>query len=150
MKLWVLKKECMMILILDTNGVLPTKMQRDLMLCRSLTLPADYLLMGPVQLGKCPIFWCIEPEGKRISGDMQAAAAFCACLAAAGYGAALTVSDGYRSFSLQQSDVRQWRAHGLSQGQLAWLLSVDQSCLGASTISEGMRLRKSSPSLGSP
>ena len=53
MKLWVLKKECMMILILDTNGVLPTKMQRDLMLCRSLTLPADYLLMGPVQLGKC-------------------------------------------------------------------------------------------------
>lgn len=80
MKLWVLKKECMMILILDTNGVLPTKMQRDLMLCRSLTLPADYLLMGPVQLGKCPIFWCIEPEGKRISGDMQAAAAFCACL----------------------------------------------------------------------
>lgn len=51
MKLWVLKKECMMILILDTNGVLPTKMQRDLMLCRSLTLPADYLLMGPGAIG---------------------------------------------------------------------------------------------------
>lgn len=150
MKLWVWEKERMMVLILDTDGVPPQQKQRDLMLCRSLTLPADRLLAGPVRLGRCPTFWRIDLDGNRIPGEMQDAAAFLACFAAAGYGAALDASDGYRRFCPRQSDVRQWRGRRLSQSQLAAFLSVDQSCLGASTTSDGMRLRKSSPSLGSP
>ena len=150
MKLWVWEKECMMVLILDTDGAPPQQKQRDLMLCRSLTLPADRLLAGPVQLGRCPTFWRLDPDGNRISGEIQDAAVFLAWFAATGYGTASAASDGYRSFFPQPLDIRQWRGQRLCQSQLAALLSVDQSCLGASTTSEEMRLRKSSPSLGSP
>ena len=62
MELWRWDCETNRVLILNTRGKLPDVQERGLLLCRSLTLPAERLLLGPTAWEPCPRFLRIDWE----------------------------------------------------------------------------------------
>ena len=109
MNLWTWRRGARRVLILDTGGSRPETQTQELFLCRSLTLPADRLLLGPVACTPVPQFILLDHEGVRIPADGSDAEVFGAFLYAAGYGAFTSVSDGLRQFQPQPEEIQQWQ-----------------------------------------
>ena len=124
MELW--RWDCGMnrVLILNTWGKSPDAQERGLLLCRSLTLSADRLLLGPTAWEPCPMFLRMDWEGVRIPAENGDAAAFLAFLAAAGYGAYSAASDGIRTFSPGVEEISHWRGTKIPEGEIRQLLSL--------------------------
>ena len=109
MELWTWSSGEKQVLILNPRGKPPIPKERGLFLCRSLTLPADRLLMGPVGWTPCPGFCRVDHEGVRIPADVEDAGAFLSYLAAAGYGVFSAATDGIRQFTPEQETIKQWQ-----------------------------------------
>ena len=126
MNLWTWCRGERRVLILDTGGSRPETQTQGLFLCRSLTLPADRLLMGPVAWTPVPQFIRLDHEGVRIPADGSDAAVFSAFLHAAGYGAFTGVSDGLRQFHPQPEEIQQWQGARQPENSMQrMLLSLD-------------------------
>lgn len=109
MNVWTWRRGARRVLILDTGGSRPEARTQGLFLCRSLTLPADRLLLGPVAWTPVPQFIRLDHEGVRILADGADAEVFSAFLHAAGYGDYVGVSDGLRRFQPQPEEIQQWQ-----------------------------------------
>ena len=125
MELWRWDCGTNRVLILKTRGNPPDVQERGLLLCRSLTLSADRLLLGPTAWEPCPMFLRMDWEGVRIPADCGDAAAFLAFLAAVGYGAYPSASDGIRTFSPGAEEIARWRGRKMSEKEIRNLLSLD-------------------------
>ena len=125
MELW--RWDCGMnrVLILNTRGKLPDEQERGLLLCRSLTLSADRLLLGPTAWEPCPRFLRMDWEGVRIPADCGDAAVCLAFLAAAGYGPYPEASDGIRTFFPGAEEISHWRGTKIPEGEIKHLLSLN-------------------------
>lgn len=113
------------VLILDTGGRRPPWDERHLLCCRSLTLPVDGLLAGPV--GRKPPFGVLamDLDGQRVPLEPWMAAAFAAFLRDAGYAAGETaVTDG-RDTCRVPAGTGGWRAVLAPEGrELRYLLGL--------------------------
>ena len=109
MKLWTWSCGENRVLLLDTCGKHPAPRERGLFLCRSLTLPADRLLMGPVSWEPFPELVRMDHEGVRIPAESTDAAVFLAFLSAAGYGEFLAATDGIKRFAPDPEQIAQWK-----------------------------------------
>ncbi len=125
MELWRWDCGTNRVLILNTRGKSPDAQERGLLLCRSLTLSADRLLLGPTAWEPCPRFLRMDWEGVRIPADCGDAAAFLAFLAAAGYGKYPAATDGIRTFSPGAEEISRSRGRKMSEKEIRNLLSLD-------------------------
>lgn len=125
MELWRWNRGTNRVLILNTRGKLPDVQERGLLLCRSLTLPAERLLLGPTAWEPCPRFLRMDWEGVRIPADCGDAAVCLAFLAAAGYGAYPAASDGIRTFFPSAEEIAHWRGRKMSEKEIRNLLSLN-------------------------
>ena len=125
MELWRWDCETNRVLILNTRGKLPDVQERGLLLCRSLTLPAERLLLGPIAWEPCPRFLRIDWEGVRIPANCGDAAVWLAFLAAAGYGVYSAASDGIRTFFPSAEEIAHWRGTKIPEGEIKRLLSLN-------------------------
>lgn len=125
MELWRWDCGTNRVLILNTRGKPPDVQERGLLLCRSLTLSADRLLLGPTAWEPCPIFLRMDWEGVRIPADCGDAAAFLAFLAAAGYGQYPAATDGIRTFFPSAEEISRWRGTRMSEKEIRNLLSLN-------------------------
>ncbi len=125
MELWSWSSGENRVLLLDTRWKQPTPRERGLFLCRSLTLPADRLLMGPTAWEPCPTFLRLDWEGVRIPADHGDAAVFLAFLAAAGYGKYPAATDGLRTFSPGEQEISRWQGRKMPEEERKKLLCLD-------------------------
>lgn len=109
MELWTWSRGENRVLLLDTRGKRPTLQERGLFLCRSLTLPMDRLLMGPVSWEPFPELVRMDHEGVRIPAESADAAVFLAFLSAAGYGKFLAATDGIKRFTPAPEQIACWK-----------------------------------------
>lgn len=109
MELWTWSCGENRVLLLDTRGKQPTAQERGIFLCRSLTLPVDRLLMGPVSWEPCPGLIRMDHEGVRIPAEGSDAGVFLAFLWAAGYGNFASATDGLRSFTPKSEQIICWK-----------------------------------------
>ena len=90
------------VLILDTGGGMPDRKEWQLMCCRSLTLPVDTLLLGP--LGGGPVFrvMALDPDGLSTPVTRREAEVFGLFLRDEGYawGEFVYVTDGAQVFAV--------------------------------------------------
>ena len=124
MKLWSWQKNNRCDLILDTGIGAPSPFDRGLALCRSLTLGADRILLGPIQLGACPEFLCLSDQGHAVPAEETDSAAFLRFLAAAGYGSWPRARCGSRCFAPPEGQRDLWRGRALTTKELRELLSL--------------------------
>ena len=125
MELWTWSSGKNRVLLLNTWGKPPTAQERGLFLCRSLTLPADRLLMGPVAWEPCPAFVRLDWEGVRIPADREDAAVFLAFLSAAGYGTYPAATDGLRIFSPNEQEIARWQGTKMPEEEWKVRLSLN-------------------------
>lgn len=117
MELWTWSCGENRVLLLDTRGKQPTPQERGMFLCRSLTLPVDRLLMGPVSWEPCPGLIRMDHEGVRISAEEADAGVFLAFLSAAGYGEFSSATDGLRSFTPKPEQITCWKGKRQPENQ---------------------------------
>ena len=125
MELWTWSSGENRVLLLNTRGKQPMPRERGLFLCRSLTLPADRLLMGPTAWEPCPAFVRLDWEGVRIPADREDAAVFLAFLSAAGYGNDPAATDGLRIFSPGEQEIARWQGTKMPEEERKRLLSLN-------------------------
>ena len=125
MELWWWDCGTNRVLILNTRGNPPDAQERGLLLCRSLTLSADRLLLGPTAWEPCPMFLRMDWEGVRISADCGDGAVFLAFLAAVGYGQYPAATDGIRTFFPSAEEISHWQGTKIPEGKIRQLLSLD-------------------------
>ena len=125
MELWTWSSGENRVLLLNTQGKPPTTQERGLFLCRSLTLPADRLLMGPTVWEPCPAFVRLDWEGVRIPADKEDAAAFLAFLSAAGYGTYPAATDGLRILSPDEQEIAHWQGTKMPEEERKRCLSLN-------------------------
>ena len=94
-------------------------------LCRSLTLSADRLLMGPVSWEPCPGLIRMDHEGVRIPADKEDAAAFLAFLSAAGYGNYPAATDDLRILSPNEQKFACWQGTKMPEEERKKCLSLN-------------------------
>lgn len=94
-------------------------------LCRSLTLSADRLLMGPVSWEPCPGLIRMDHEGVRIPADKEDAAAFLAFLSAAGYGNYPAATDDLRILSPNEQEIACWQGTKMPEEERKKCLSLN-------------------------
>lgn len=109
MELWTWQCGDSRVLMLNTRGAPPEERERGLFLCRSLTLPVERLLMGPVGWRPHPGMIRLDHEGVRIPAEKEDAAAFLAFLSAAGYGSFSSATDGLRVFAPGREEIARWQ-----------------------------------------
>lgn len=99
------------VLILDTGGAPPDRREWQLMCCRSLTLPVDTLLLGPLGQESPFRVMALDTDGLSIPITHREAEVFARFLRDEGYtGADLVfVSDGPRVFAVSASGNGWWR-----------------------------------------
>ena len=90
------------VLILDTGGSPPGALERKLLCCRSLTLPVDALILGPLEPGPPFLAEVLDTEGLPRPMGRSESAAFAAFLRDAGYAGPgpVPVSDGTNTCTL--------------------------------------------------
>lgn len=112
MKLWYYTSPAGTVEILDTGGAKAADFQRQLALCRSLTLVADRLILGPERLGQEISIQILDWQGQKTKLDPWSAQAFSTFLHDAGYNIeeACTLWDGKIRVSLPEPDSR-WSGH---------------------------------------
>ncbi len=126
MELWTWSSGENRVLLLNTRGKQPTTQERGLFLCRSLTLSADRLLMGPVSWEPCPGLIRMDHEGVRIPAEEADAGVFLAFLSAADYGEFSSATDGLRSFTPRSEQITRWQGKQQpEERQLRRLLSLN-------------------------
>lgn len=118
MELWTWQCGARRVLMLNTRGTLPEEQERGLFLCRSLTLPAERLLMGPVSWSPHPGMIRLDHEGVRIPAEKEDVAAFLAFLAAAGYGSCSSATDGLRVFTPDREEIARWQGKRQPDAQI--------------------------------
>lgn len=111
-------------LILDTGGILPDHKTRQLMCCRSLTLPVDILLLGPVCLSRPFGVMVSDLDGLPCPLSRREATLFAVFLRDAGYAGdeAVYVTDGVRSYAVPPGR-HGWQSRSL-RPDLAQLLGL--------------------------
>ena len=115
------------VLILDTNGRAPADPERQLLCCRSLTLPVDALLLGP--LDPAPPFQvlALDVEGQPLPLTQTAAAAFAAFLRdSQKISGSVSITDGIRTYVIPAGDPA-WQAESAPEGrELLRLLGISE------------------------
>lgn len=125
MELWTWSCGENRVLLLDTRGKQPSAQERGMFLCRSLTLSADRLLMGPVSWESCPGLIRMDHEGVRIPADKEDAAAFLAFLSAAGYGNYPAATDDLRILSPNEQEFACWQGTKMPEEERKKCLSLN-------------------------
>lgn len=98
------------ILILDTNGSPPGRKEWQLMCCRSLTLPVDTLLLGPLGQDIPYRLMALDTDGLTIPITQREAAVFGQFLRDEGYADTeqILVTDGRSVFPITGSQTGWW------------------------------------------
>jgi hypothetical protein len=119
MKLWRYGSPAGQVEILDTGGGPGREFDRQLALCRSFTLPADRVLLGPERLGREIFLKVLDWQGRETALEPWTARAFSAFLWDAGYDLKKSVFlwDGYTRFPIQKRDP-DWVGHVLDVEKL--------------------------------
>lgn len=104
-------------LILDTGGGSIARKEWQLMCCRSLTLPVDTLLLGPLGEGAPYRLLALDTDGLSIPVTEREAEVFGLFLRDEGYieGDTVWVTDGASGFRVS-SEPRGWRAVSAPKG----------------------------------
>jgi hypothetical protein len=104
MKLWYYTSPAGTVEILDTGGTKAADFPRQLALCRSLTLVADRLILGPERLGQKISIQILDWQGQKTKLESWTAQAFSTFLHDAGYNieGACTLWDGTSRISLPE------------------------------------------------
>ncbi len=114
------------VLILDTGGALPDRRDGQLLCCRSLTLPVDVLLLGPLGRGGLFRVAALDVDGLPALLGKREAEAFGAFLRDEGYAGPgpVYVSDGCSAYVVPAGR-HGWQPTAAPEGrQLARLLGL--------------------------
>jgi hypothetical protein len=119
MKLWYYTSPAGTVEILDTGGTKAANFERQLALCRSLTLVADRLILGPEHLGQEISLQILDWQGQKSKLDPWSAQAFSTFLRDAGYNVeeSCTLWDGTGRIPLPEPDPR-WSGHRVDVAEL--------------------------------
>ncbi len=113
------------VLILDAGGGMPDRKEWQLMCCRSLTLPVDALLLGPLNREQPFRVMALDLDGMTMSLEEREAAAFGAFLQDEGYAhGPLCVTDGSRTYRVPAGHPGWWAVTAPEGLRLRRLLSL--------------------------